>query len=195
MVITYYGVSCFKIQSGDTVLALNPPSKGVGIKAPRFQADIVFISRNHEEHSDADAGGLKGAFLIDGPGEYEIKGVTIRGIQTFNNTVYTLTLENVKLCHLGDFGEKELMAETSEALGDIDVLFAPIGGEGVTGVGNMVKIINQIEPKVIIPMNYNNKILSDFLKEIGQGKVAPVDRFTFRGKDILDKKGEVVVLL
>jgi len=193
MIITYYGISCFKIQSGDIVLAFDPFSKKSGLKTLRFRADVVFTSHDHENHNDIDKN--KDTFLINGPGEYEIKGMSIKGVQTFRNTVYTLALENVNLCHLGDFREEELRVETRESLGDIDVLFAPIGGEGATSIENMAKIINQIEPKVIIPMNYTTSILSNFLKEIGQGKIAPIDKFSFKRKDIADKKGEVIVLI
>jgi L-ascorbate metabolism protein UlaG (beta-lactamase superfamily) len=58
-----------------------------------------------------------------------------------------------------------------------------------------MKIINQIEPKIVIPMHYfENKKLTSFLKEIGKDKVAAIDKFSFKKKDIADKKGEVVVL-
>ncbi|MCF7835681.1 MAG: MBL fold metallo-hydrolase [Candidatus Marinimicrobia bacterium] len=216
MVITYYGISCFKVQSGDTVLAFDPPSKKSGVKAPRFQADVVLVSHNHDNHNGVDNmtskdKGEKDFFLIDGPGEYEAKGMFVQGIQTFHdqesgkkhglNSVYVVNFENIDFCFLGDFGEKELRAETRESIGDVDVLFVPIGGESVTDIRDIIKIINQIEPKVVIPMHYMmgdqkqaDKTLSNFLKELGQDKIVPVDKFTFKKKDILDKKGEVVVL-
>jgi L-ascorbate metabolism protein UlaG (beta-lactamase superfamily) len=159
MIITYYGISCFKIQSGDTILAFDPPSKKSDFKAPRFQADIVFVSHGHVGHNghenivpkEKEKNGEP--FLINGPGEYEIAGVLARGIRSFHdsesgrkqglNTIYTLTLENINLCHLGDLGEKELRPEVQEVLGNIDVLFAPVGGGDVIGFENAVKIINQ----------------------------------------------------
>ena len=51
MVITYYGASCFKVQSGETVLAFNPPSKESEFKSPRFAADIVLVSSNHKDYN------------------------------------------------------------------------------------------------------------------------------------------------
>lgn len=193
MVITYYGISCFKIQSGDTVLAFDPLSKKSGFKPPRFQADIVFVSSDDDNHNGFENIASKEKdsppFLINGPGEYETRGVSVAGIRpSFLNTVYVLSFENLTLCHLGNFEEKELKSETQEFLADIDVLFAPADSV------NIVKIINQIEPRIIIPMHYDNKKLKGFLKEIGREEVKAVEKFTFKKKDIMDKKGEVVVL-
>lgn len=208
MVITYYGISCFKVQSGDMVLAIDPPSKKSGFKAPRFQADVVFVSHDHGEHNGFEniAGKEKNnePFLINTPGEYEIKGMAVRGLNTFHDSVegkkyglnaaYIFSLENLNICHLGDFGEKELRAGVQEFLGGVDILFIPVGGGEVLEPENAVKIINQIEPKIIIPMRYDKKKLSMFLKEIGQERVKAAEKLSFKKKDIFDKKGEVVVL-
>jgi len=209
MVITYYGVSCFKVQSGDTVLAFDPPSKKSGFKAPRFQADAVFISHNHDKHNGFEniTGKEKDSepFLINMPGEYEIKGIVACGVGTFHdvgegkklglNTAYILSLEGISICHLGDFGEKELRPATRESLGEVDILFIPVGGGNVLETGNAAKVINQIEPKIIIPMHYDSdKKLDEFLKEMGKDKIKPVEKLTIKKKDIADKKGEAVVL-
>jgi len=213
MVITYYNASCFKVQSGDTVLLFDPPSKNSGFKTPRFQTDIVFISHNHENHNGHENIPSKteeAPFVITGPGEYEVKNTVIRGIKTFHdsdngkkhglNTAYVVNFENTRICHLGDFGEQELRPETQEALGEIDILLMPING-AIVGAERAVKLINQIEPKIIIPMHYfaknfvlDKKALSDFLKEIGQEKANEMEKLTLRKKDIGDKKEEVTVL-
>lgn len=208
MIITYYGVSCFKVQSGDMVLAFDPPSKKSGFKAPRFQSDVVFISHDHDKHNGFENMGSKEKekepFLINTPGEYEIKGMIVRGINTFHdsekgkklgfNTVYVFTLEGLNICYLGDFGEKELRPDVQEFLGGVDILFAPVGGGSVLEPENAVKIVNQIEPKIVVPMHYDKKKLSDFLKETGKDKVKAIEKLTLKKKDISDKGGEVVVL-
>ena len=209
MVITYYGVSCFKVQSGDTVLVFDPPSKKSGLKPPRFQADVVFVSHGHDKHNGFEniAGKDKESepFLINTPGEYEVNGIVIRGVDTFHdtedgkklghNTAYVLSLENINLCHLGDFGEKELRPVTQESFGEVDILFVPVDGGNVLEVENATKVINQIEPKIVIPMHYDSqKKLDIFLKEMGKEKIKPIEKFSFKKKDIADKKGEVVVL-
>jgi L-ascorbate metabolism protein UlaG (beta-lactamase superfamily) len=200
MIITYYGVSCFKMQSGGLVLVIDPPSKRSGLKAPRFGADIVLISHDHDRHNGFEViqpREQKEPFLISGPGEYEIKEVVIQGIRSFHdavsgrarglNTVYLINLENLNICHLGDFGEKELRPELLSALGGkIDLLFSPV----------TFPFVNQLSPKIVIPMHYKNKSqLGEFLKSIGQeNKSQPLDRFSFRAKDIFDKNSEAVVL-
>ncbi len=208
MVITYYGVSCFKVQSGETVLVFDPPSKKSAFKAPRFQADVVFVSHGHDNHSGFEniSGKEKNGepFLVNTPGEYEIKGTGVRGFNTFHdkeegkklglNTSYVLSLENLNICHLGDFGEKELRPSIQEFLGEVDILFVPVDGGHVLEAQNAAKVINQIEPKIIIPMHYGKKELTEFLKEMGQEKVKPVEKLSFKKKDIADKKGEVVVM-
>src|SRR3989344_2720490 len=88
MIITYYGISCFKIQSGDTVLAVDPFDKTSGLTPPRFQADIVISSHNHSNHNNTESLAAKtdsGVFQIFGPGEYEIHGIQIRGIPTWHD--------------------------------------------------------------------------------------------------------------
>ncbi|MDD5032789.1 MAG: MBL fold metallo-hydrolase [Candidatus Pacebacteria bacterium] len=215
MVITYYGASCFKVQSGDTILVFDPPSKKSGFKSPRFQADVVFASHGHDNHNGAEnisaKEGKEKPFVAAGPGEYEIAGIYARGIKSFHdkengqkdglNTIFSVLFENLNICHLGDFNEKELRPEVAEILGDVDILFIPVGGDEVLDAENASKIINQIEPKIIIPMHYitkdfkpDEKKLKEFLKEIGQDDTKPVEKFSFKKKDIEANKSDVVVL-
>src|SRR3989344_1760230 len=88
MVITYYGLSCFKIQSGETVLAIDPFSKESGLTPPRFTSHAVLVSHDHENHNNIEALASKeddGVFKITGPGEYEFKGSVVRGISSFHD--------------------------------------------------------------------------------------------------------------
>lgn len=157
----------------------------------------------HENISSKNAG--EEPFLIRGPGEYEIQDISVIGIKSFHdsqsgkkqglNTIYMLNWENVNICHLGDLGEKELRPEVLDLLGEVDLLFVPISGDKTIGTEEALKIINQIEPRLVIPMHYgDNKKLTEFLKEIGQEKIEQTEKLTFKKKDILEKKGEVVVL-
>ncbi|HDO23811.1 MAG TPA: hypothetical protein ENG99_01185 [bacterium] len=216
MVITYYGVSCLKVQSGETVLAFDPPSKefpakDYELKIPRFQADIVLISHSqHKDHNGHSTLAGKPS-ILDGPGEYEIKGIQIAGIKSFHdevsgernglNTIYTLVFEDISICHMGDFGEKELESETEEAIGKVDILFVPISitdksNKIVMDPQNAAKIVTQLEPKVVIPMHYHKdkKLLKKFLDEFGNGAVKPIEKLVIKKKDLEGKKAEVVVL-
>ena len=207
MVITYYGLSCFKVSSGDFTVAFDPPSKKSSLKSPRFQADVVFISHNHDNHSGYDVIAEKDGespLKIEGPGEYETRGIVIQGIPSYhdntngkkhgNNTIYTVFFEDIRLCHLGDFGEPELRNETLEAVGPVDILFLPIGGETVIDPEEAAKIATALEPRIIIPMHYDKKTLAAFLKEIGADSATTDDKLTIKRKELPDDKTDVRIL-
>lgn len=199
MVITYYGAGCFKIQSGETVLAFNPPSKESEFKSPRFSADIVLVSSNHKDYNGWEnipgktAGGKP--FVADGQGEYEIAGIYIKGIGSNGrgNTVYALTLEDISICHLGALS-KEMDTSLKEAVGEVDILFIPIGGEELLDPQKAAGAAIHLEAKIVIPMNYNENQLKQFIKEFGAGKTEAWDKLTIKKKDLTDKKGEIIVL-
>ncbi len=81
MVITYYGGDCFKVQFGDTVVAVNPIGKDSSLKAVRFGADIALVGAHDPDYNGIEQvrSAVKEPFVIDGPGEYEIKGVVVKG--------------------------------------------------------------------------------------------------------------------
>ena len=187
MVITYYGISCFKIQSGDTVLAIEPFGKESGLTIPRFEANAVISSDPHPNYPEDKV------FNISGPGEYEFKGIYTKGIGVSpKNTIYVISWEGMKIAHMGKFSEKELKSEVQEQIGTPDILFIPVGGGDVIDEEKAVKIINQIEPRIVIPMCYKKP--DDFLKEIGE-KVAPEERLTIKKKDLPAAEDTKVVVL
>ncbi len=200
MVITYYGISCFKAQSGETVLAFDPPSKESDFKSPRFQANVVLISNNHKDHngwenlSSKKEG--KDLVVLDGPGEYELEGIYIKGIKSAGqNTIYSVNFEGITLCHMGNFSEKELRPEIKEAIGEIDILLVPIDGNGVLDPQEAAKISSRLEPCIVIPMHYGDKkVLKKFMDEFGNGSAKPFDKLTIKKKDLVPGKIQVVVL-
>lgn len=188
-------------------MALDPPSKKSSFKSPRFKADAVLISHNHDDHSGYEMiSGKEGAepVKIDGPGEYEMRGVDINGIHSWHdsfggkklgsNTIYSAEIEDIKICHLGDFGEKELRSETIEAIGPVDILFLPVGGKTMADAETALKAANQLEPKIIIPMHYEKRELAVFLKEAGAESSKPEEKLTIKKKEIAEDKARVVVL-
>jgi hypothetical protein len=208
MIITYQGVEFFKVQFGDTVLAFNPISKESKFKPTRFFADVALVSANHPDLNGAENLSYNGKdpLVISGPGEYETKGVFIKGFSSKTNhggtekinTVYTVILENMTLCFLGALSDDKLSPEFMESIEDIDVLFLPIGDKGVLDPARANKIAVMLEPKIIIPMHYGEVgvegALKKFLKEAGQENVKPVDKLTLKKKDLDGKEGNVVVL-
>ena len=208
MIITHQGVDSFKVSFGDITLAINPISKDSKIKSSRFGADITLISSNDSEHngSDSTSRGEKESFVIAGPGEYEVSGIFIKGFlsKTFYdgkenvNTIYTVQMEGMNLCFLGAFGEDSIPASAKKATEDVDIVFVPIGGNGVLTPAQAQKIAVQFEPRVIIPTHFENvgekDSLKNFLKEAGAEGVKPTDKFTIKKKELDGMEGEVVVL-
>ena len=211
MVITYYGAACFKVQSGETVLAFNPPSKESEFKSPRFASDIVLVSSNHKDYNgwenlpgkmegpaaSSEQAGRASAkpFVANGNGEYEISGIYIKGIGSNgrNNTVYSIVLEDISICHLGALS-KEMDPSLKETVGEVDILFIPIGGGELLDPQKAAGVAIHLEAKIVIPMNYNESQLKQFIKEFGAGEATAADKLTIKKKDLADKKGEVVVL-
>jgi L-ascorbate metabolism protein UlaG (beta-lactamase superfamily) len=203
MIITYFGGESFKVQFGDTVLAFNPISKDSKLKTSRFGADIVLSTTHHEDFNGIEqvSHGDKKPFVISGPGEYEVKEVFIKGLPSESkyggkdlvNTIYTVSLENMNICFLGAINNSELKTETVEALDEIDILFVPIGGDGVLDPVKAYKLAISLESKIIIPMQYTPETLKVFLKEAGESPNAEV-KLTLKKKDLEGREGDIMLL-
>lgn len=220
MIITHYGQNSFKVQFADTVLAFDPVSKSSRNGKPaRFGADVVLSSLNHPDMNGFEALSIGGRnpFLISGPGEYEIKGVFIKGFPTKTNhgsdsgkekinTIYLVVLEDINLCFLGALNSGELSSETWEELGDVDILFVPVGGGGMLSAEEAYKFSLKIGPKIIIPMSYGqvpkkgikalpaDAPLRVFLKEEGAEDMKPLDKLTIKKKDMAEDEKKIIVL-
>jgi L-ascorbate metabolism protein UlaG (beta-lactamase superfamily) len=209
MVINWYGQSCFKIVTNALTIVTDPFAKNIGLRPPAFAADIVCVSHQHEDHNNVSAIGGE-PFVVDGPGEYEIKGISISGIESFHdqkqgqerglNTIYLIESEEIRLCHLGDFGQDKFSDEQVEALGEVDILFIPVGGKFTVDASAAAILVNQLEPKLVVPMHYklpDLKIELDpvdkFLKELGAPSKEPVDKITIK-KKLLPESTEVMMM-
>lgn len=219
MIITYLGGECVKVQFGDIVLAFNPPSRESKLKAARFGADVVLVSLAHPDFNGVGTvrHGERQPFEISGPGEYEIKGIAVRGMVSESmfggekptrtetarsggriNTVYTVTLEGMKLVFLGALSSAELPAALKEELVDIDVLFVPIGSDGVLSPSSAERLAVALEPHLIIPIHFegvgDKNALKQFLKEAGEERAEAQEKLTLKKKELEGKEGEIIVL-
>ncbi len=198
MIVTYYGKQFFKVQLGDTVIAYNPIGKDSKHKVSRFGADIVLSSLRHPDFNGVEqcTHGDKEPFVIAGPGEYEVGGIFIKGFDVETvyggekkiNTVYGMVFEGINLCFLGSIPSGDALSrEVKEGLGEIDVLFVPIGGGEILGAADAYKLALALEAKVVIPMDYEDmkSALEHFIKEAGE-KIGPTEKFTFKKKDLED---------
>lgn len=209
MIITYFGKQFFKIQQGEMVLAFNPVSKGskTGISA-HFGSDVALITVNHPDYNGVEqlSHGERAPFIINGPGDYEIKEIFIKGVlsealisgKKYINTIYLLSVDGINIAFLGALSDSELSKESSEALNNPDIIFIPVGGKGkeavLLDVKMAAKFASSLEPKLIIPMDYDDASLKAFLKELGEEKAQAVEKLTIKRKDLDNKEGEVVIL-
>lgn len=208
------GHASFKIRGKAVTIVTDPyASDMVGLKFPKnIEADIVTVSHDHEDHNMVEH--IAGTpFVVRGPGEYEIKGAHVRGIPSFHdnekgakrgrNTMYHMELDNLRLAHLGDLGHV-LSSGDIEELGDVDILFIPVGGTFTIDAKQAVEIIHEIEPSIVIPMHYQRSGLnpksfadlasvSDFLKEMGKEGIPQQPKLTIT-KDKLPEELQVIIL-
>src|SRR3990167_5503620 len=205
MIITYFGKQFFKIQQGEMVLAFNPVSKSskTGISA-HFGADIAMITTNHPDYNGIEqlSHGEREPFVITGPGDYEIKEIFIKGVlsdaliasRKYINTIYLFSVDNISIAFLGALSDSELSKESREAINSPDIIFIPVGGKGMLDAKASAKLASSLEPKLVIPMDYDESTLKIFLKEMGEEKAETADKLTLKRKDLDNKEGEVVVL-
>ncbi len=205
MIITHHGGQCFKVSFGDTTLVFDPISKkSKKLNPVRFGADIAFVSLNHPDMNGVEEleYGTKKPFVIDGPGEYEVGEVTVRGFGTETtyegvhrfNTIYQVTLEGITIVFMGAQSTGVIDPQILGELDDIDILFLPIGGGDVLDVPEASKLGTKLEARCIIPMHYTDTALKAFFKEEGVDPVKPIEKLTIKKKDLLEKESEIVVL-
>lgn len=212
MEITYLGHASFKLKGKTATLVTDPFSPdAVGLKFPKTVADIVTISHGHDDHSNVSSVSDYKK-VIDGPGEYEVAGVSIIGISTYHdaqkgaergkNTIYIIEMDGLRLVHLGDLGHR-LSEDTLEELGDVDVLFIPVGGIYTIGPAEAVEIVRDIEPGIVIPMHYKVEGLNeaifgklskvdDFISEVAL-TVERLDKLSIKKGDLGEEKKAVIL--
>ncbi len=183
----------------------------IGLNLPKLEADILLLTHNHEDHNNKKIF-KKEPFIIDGPGEYEIRDIFIQGIFSFHdnekgkkrgaNTIYTIAGEEIRICHMGDFGQEELTDKQLQEIGEIDVLMIPVGGNYTIDAKGATKIISQIEPRIVIPMHYKIpglKIklddLSLFLKAIGEKGARGEEKLSVFKKSLPVEEMKIIPLI
>ena len=189
MEITWYGHSCFRLieRSMATVVVDPFDSKVIGYSPLKLKAEIVTVSHDAPGHNYSDA--VKGtSHVITGPGEFEIGGVFITGIQTdgagsgrkakdkVRNTLFVFDYDGLTVAHLGDLNQVPTQTEV-EALGTVNVALVPVGGGGALNAAKAAEVVSLLEPNIVVPMHYatlDTKLqldsLNKFLKEMGLSK-------------------------
>jgi L-ascorbate metabolism protein UlaG (beta-lactamase superfamily) len=212
MYITWIGHACFKIQDkltpdGITVVT-DPFDKSIGLRAPNFEANIATVSHDHSDHNNT--GSLRGdPYVINMPGEYDIKGVAIQGVASKHddkegkerggNIMYRIEMEGITIAHLGDLGH-ELDPKQMEAVAGVDILLIPVGGKYTLDGKKAAEVVSQIEPRIVIPMHYkidglklDIETAEKFIKEIGI-KPTEEEKLKITKKDLPQEDMELIIL-
>ena len=191
MDITWFGHSCFRLRDRSVSVVTDPYGKDIGLILPRVRADLVTVSYDADDHNYAR--GVKSGFrTLAGPGEYEISGVFVTGLELrgerkrkdqvskLRNTVFLFEFEDLTICHLGDLDHVPSQAQVEEGLSQVDVLLIPVGGGESLNAAQASEVVGLLEPRVVMPMHYKVKGLSPdvkldpvtkFLKEMGLDNV------------------------
>ena len=188
MEITWLGHACFRLRGKEGVVVTDPFGPNTGLALGKPTADVVTISHHADNH--ANVGGVGGEFrVLDGPGEYEVHNIGITGVQTPRvdehgqpagiNTAYLFEMDDLVVCHLGEFSGK-LTASEAEAMPGVDVLLVPVGGVGTLNASGASEVISRLEPRVVVPMHYrvdgaNLELegVERFLREMGASGAQP----------------------
>jgi L-ascorbate metabolism protein UlaG (beta-lactamase superfamily) len=177
MEITWLGRSCMRIRAKEATVVTDPCDRSTGYSIGRPTADIVTVSHSDPAHAYVD--GVAGSpRVIEGPGEFEISGASIVGVQTYRgkektpesgkNVTYVIELEDLRIGHLGGIGHVPT-SDQIEAMGGVDILMVPVGGGESLDAPPAAETITLLEPKLVIPMNYKT--------DAEKSKLDPLDRF------------------
>lgn len=213
MKIKWYGHAAFLITSEQGVKIIIDPYDTKAYEQLTYgqitdHADIVLITHEHGDHNGAkDIPGSPE--LVKGSGAKTTKGVSVKGIPTYHdpskgsergtNTIFTFSVDGVRVCHLGDLGHVLSEKELAE-IGPVDILLIPVGGFYTIDAKEATRVAGQIKPKVLMPMHFNTKKcgfpiapVDDFLKGKSNVKQLKTSETTF-DKASLPKQMEIVVL-
>lgn len=214
MKIKWYGHAAFLVTSDEGIKIIidpyEPGAFGGQLSYGKIddQADIVLTSHDHADHNHIK--GLPGnPQILKGSGPKTEKGISIKGIPTYHdpskgsergsNTVFTLRVDEINLCHLGDLGHLLSDREVSE-IGPVDILLIPVGGVYTIDPNEATQVADQVKPKVLIPMHFKTAKcgfpiapVEDFLKGKSNVKRSGVSEMRF-DQASLPLQREVIVL-
>lgn len=204
MQIHYFGLSSFKIISREATIITDPFDKKSGLTPPRGAAEILILSEKTNQLYTAISGISGDPFMVEDPGEYDLKNVTVTGLPLKQDdkwvTVFLIETEDIKILNLTHIKEFNMKDDDLEALGDIDVLIIPVGGNSVMDPATAAKITAKIDPKIVVPSHYAMNGLSDkfaeveaFIKAMG-GKSESLEKIMLKKKDLATEGTKVFIL-
>ncbi len=211
MDITWHGHSCFTIKGKDATV-ITDPYEGLGSSLPKLNADIITLGDELAEEKGSVAEIEGDPKILDWPGEFEVSNVAIEafsadkfakngGPEGVNVNIFIFVVDGVKVCHLSGLAH-ELSDELLDHIGDVDVLLLPVGGGDVLAGKAAQKVMEEIEPRLVIPMYFttdksklNIKGPEEFLKTVGKTELKAIDNHSIAGKSSLSDGVMEFVLL
>ena len=207
MDITWIAHSCFRLRDNEIVVVTDPFSPSIGFRADTRPASVVTISNTHPSHSDRDS--VTGdPQVFDAPGEYEYSGIAVRSVMTSlppdalqeqRNVAHCIQIDGINICHLGDITQP-LTTSQIDDLAPIDVLLVPTGGGCTLGVEQVMQMMQDLNPNIVIPMHYNIPGLEvsldgvdTFLRRMGVSDVQPQPRLSITQANITPNTRVVVL--
>ena len=161
--IRWHGHSCFEITNDVTLVTDPHDGKSIGIPAPSVAGDVILVSHDHYDHNSVKTVEKEDSKVVTDERKKNISNIEIKGIESFHdecdgakrgkNIIYKFIMDDVSFCHLGDLGH-ELDDDAVQKIGDVDILFIPVGGTFTVDAEQAWKVINSIKPKIAIPMHY-----------------------------------------
>lgn len=203
MEIQYYGGNCVRIATKKAAITVDDTLTELGAKPVTKAGDIALFTAAHDPSPAAK-------ITIGQPGEYEVSDISIQGIAArahmdetgTNSTIYRIIADDIRIAVVGHV-YPDLTSSQLEALNTIDVLCIPVGGNGYTldPIGAL-KLIKEIEPKVVIPTHYADKelkyevpqqTLEEALKSLSMEPKETVAKFKPKGADLTDTTQLIVL--
>src|SRR5258708_1226411 len=205
MTISWFGLSSFKITSKDMTIITDPFGKTTGLTAVRGAANVVICSNPALDWCNNFSSISGEPFIINGPGEYDIKDAFVIGTAAENkelgaNTIYSIEVEGIRIAFLGPIKQASLTDEQKEVFEGADIVLIPVGGKQILDFEVGSKIAPQMEPFIIVPQSYNTPgielnldKLEKFLQEMG-GKHTEEEKLTLKKKDLVGEQTQLVIL-
>jgi L-ascorbate metabolism protein UlaG (beta-lactamase superfamily) len=179
--IRWYGQSAFLLRGGQSVF-VDPfgAMEGLAARGMQFdyppvegvEAELLLVTHEHGDHNAVEVIGGSPQILRSTAGTFdspvgEVIGVAsehddVAGTRRGPNTIFCFSLDGRRICHFGDFGQAELRPEQQRAIGEVDVLFVPVGGGPTAGGESAAAIVRALRPQLVVPMHYRTDAV-DFL--------------------------------
>lgn len=210
MKIRWFGHSCFLLESEQGTKIITDPFDGsVGYNIPEIESDIITVSHDHYDHNYTE--GVQGnPKIIDDVQQYEIQDVKIEGFPAFHDDVkgaergpviiYVIDIDGLRVCHVGDLGHL-LSKSQLEEIGKIDILFVPVGGTFTLDAKGAKGLVEQFEPKLVIPMHFKTPAISmpidpvdKFIKLMEKGELLDTTTIEVTSETLDDEELKIIAL-